>query len=104
MGLQADANAASGGHVSADTAGEDDAAAVDAGSAEDHAISVVADEDKDKDDDDLWGFPQWVCARCKSCKHSHPSRDGLRCSCQRKVPILFYCFYTRISTDSDHQC
>ena len=37
--------------MSADTAGDDEDAVVDAGSGQDHATSVVADEDKDDDKD-----------------------------------------------------
>ena len=61
-GLQVDKDVTSSGQMSADTAGghED---VVDAGSAEDHATSFVADEDKDDDkdvDDDEYDF---VCQR-----------------------------------------
>ena len=51
MGLQADLNAAGGGQMSTDTAGEADASVVDAGSAQDHATRVLADEDEDDDKD-----------------------------------------------------
>merc|ERR1719323_2340688 len=56
MGLQVDVDAASGGQMSADTAGEDDAASAVASSDQHNATSVLADEhtdDNDDQDDDM---------------------------------------------------
>ena len=55
-GLQVDTSSANDGQMSANTAGEDGAADVDAGSAQHNATSVLSEEDKDDvkhvDDDD----------------------------------------------------